>query len=156
MQVYLIQIYNIIDSSNDTIVSAYLINLRSDAMVMEKTWPVLDQVYCWTSVGQQTKSDPILSTMRGIEWVEIFLWGLCRARDFEFRCFHLLFWHLVKHKFIEAIIFGLRNHLHIWSSHKNIYISYKLCFSSTPEPLFTADGYWITTGGACVFAYALW
>ena len=53
----LIQIYNIIDSSNDTIVLTYLIKLRSDAMVMEKPWSVMDQVYGRTSVGQQIKSD---------------------------------------------------------------------------------------------------
>ena len=82
---------SVIDSSNDTIVSAYLIKLGSDTMVMEKPWSVLDQVYCWTSVGQQTKSPPILSTKRGIEWMEIFLWGFCRASNFEFRCFQLLF-----------------------------------------------------------------
>ena len=41
-------------------------------MVMDKPWSVLDQVYGWTtSVGQQTKSDLILSTTRGIEWMGI-------------------------------------------------------------------------------------
>ena len=123
----MIQIYNIIDSSNDTIVLTYLIKLRSDAMVMEKPWSVLDQVYGRTSVGQQIKSDLILSTTRGIEWVQIFLWALCRASDFEFRCIQL----------------PSRNHLHMWSS-------------STPEPLFTTEGYWIISRGACVFTYALW